>query len=469
MRTPCLKALAGLFLASCLVTPVMAETLSDALRQAYDESPRLESERARLRATDELVPQALSGWRPLVRATSGYTIDRQQDEGPYVPRSDAEGNSNADVLYQFDAGLTAQQSLYAGGETVAQTRRAENQVRSQRARLDDVEQAVLLDVVEAYAAVVRARQVLVYSEQNLDRLIRYLEGVQDRFRLAELTTTDVAQARSRVAGAEADLARARNELETATADFERAVGQPPGELAPVKPLAGLPGTVDEALAMAARNPRVVQAGFDLEAARAQVRVDEAQLLPDLNLVGELSHRTQPQIGLHSRQNASIGAQLVVPIYQRGAEYSRVRQSKQTAIQRRYDLSDAERNIRREVLASFDAVRTAREQIASLDEQVRAALEARDGTREEAIAGARTVLDLLDAELELFLAQIRRERAVEQEVVATYRLKAAVGELRLADLGFGEPHYDPEQYYNQVRDRWFGLAVADPAWTPTAAP
>ena len=100
MRTPCLKALAGLFLASCLVTPVMAETLSDALRQAYDESPRLESERARLRATDELVPQALSGWRPLVRATSGYTIDRQQDEGPYVPRSDAEGNS--DGMYSIE-------------------------------------------------------------------------------------------------------------------------------------------------------------------------------------------------------------------------------------------------------------------------------------------------------------------------------------------------------------------------------
>ena len=159
--------------------------------------------------------------------------------------------------------------------------------------------------------------------------------------------------------------------------------------------------------------------------------------------------------------ASIGAELIIPIYQRGAEYSRVRQSKQSAIQRRYDLTDVEQAVRREIITSFDALLAARRQIVSLDQQVEAARAALEGTREEAIVGARTVLDLLNAELELFTAQTRRERATEQEVVASYRLRAATGDLSLAGLGFGDESYDPTANYRQVRNRWFGLSVEDP--------
>jgi TolC family type I secretion outer membrane protein len=439
--------------------------LADALREAYAHNPRLDAERARLRATDELVPQALAGWRPLIRATGGLTLNRRTEDNVFRPNPDRGTNRDTDVLHQADGRLVAQQSLYSGGETVAGTSRAENQVRSARARLTNAEQDVLLDVIDAYASVVRARSILAYSRDNLDRLSRYLEGTRERFDVAELTRTDVAQAESRVSGAIADLARAENELETALADYERSVGQVPGDLAPIGILAGLPATLDEALTQLPRHPRLLQAAYELEAARDQIRVDEAQLLPEVNLVGELSRRSQVSLSLQSLEDASIGAEVVVPLYQRGSEYSRVRQSKQTAIQRRYDLTDIERAVRREIITSFEALDAARRQISALDNQVRTAQEALEGTREEAIAGARTVLDVLNAELELFTAQTRRERALEQEVVAGYRLQSAIGGLTLDGLDIGGAGYDPEANYRQVRNRWFGLAVEEPDTTP----
>lgn len=470
MRAALLLGLGGLLLALAGPGPAAAETLEDALRDAYLGNPRLDAERARLRATDELVPQALSGWRPLLRATGGYTVlHRTEDDKFRRSRSgDREGNRDSDVLYQLDGRLLAQQPLYSGGETVAGTRRAESQVRAARARLSDVEQSVLFETVGAYVDVVRARNVLRLSEENLARLERYRAGTAERFRVAEVTRTDLSQADSRVAGAQADLARARSELEAALAAFERVVGRQPGPLAAIGVAPDLPPSLAAAEAEAANHPRIVQAGFDLAAAREQVRVDQAQLLPDLNLVGELSRRSQPSFDLQSLTDASIGAELVVPLYQRGSEYSRVRQSKQTAIQRRYDLTDVERAVRREIVTSFEALRAATDQIRALDAQVKAAADALDGVREEAIVGSRTVLEVLDAEQELFVAQVRRERAVAEEVEASYRLRAAVGRLTLAELAVAAPGYDAEANYRRVRDRWFGLDI-DGDWAGAGPP
>ena len=471
--------LASLLAAAPAAGPAAAETLGDAFRDTYVQSPRLDAERARLRATDEQVPQALAGWRPQLRAIgeAGIAWEREDDKSRAVTIRDANGrtdvqassNRDAERLNQVSGRLLAQQSLYAGGETVAGTRRAENQVLSGRARLAGAEQEVLLDTVEAYAGVVRARGVLRYANDNRDRLLRYREGARERFRVAELTLTDVAQADSRVAGADADIARAESDLEAAVAEFERAVGRLPGELRPPPSAPGLPASLEEALARIADHPRLQQAAYDLEAQRDQVRVDEAQLLPEVNLVGEVGRRRQPSDNVDLRDDASIGAEVIVPLYQRGSEYSRVRQSKQNAIQRRYEVTDVERQVRREIITSYEALQAARRQIVSLQEQIKAAQAALNGTREEAIAGARTVLDVLNAELELFTAQTRRERAVEQDVVAGYRLSAAIGDLNLETLDLGEMRYDPTANYRAVRNRWFGLDVEDPTARPAPRP
>lgn len=472
MRPLLLAGLAGaslLALLPALTLPARAaQTLDETLSQVYDQNPRLQAERARLRSTDEQVPQALAGWRPLAKVNSGYTVDHLSRDGHDVGtrfNGDREVNQDTDVFYQLDNRLSVSQPVYSGGETVADTSRAENTVRAARARLDGVQQDLFTTTVQAFAAVVRARSVLQYTLENRDRLNDYLQGTQERLRLLEVTRTDLNQVETRVAGAEADLARAQSDLAAAISQYEQVVGEPPGDLVPPKPVSGLPTTLDEALALAPQNPRLIQSSYELEATRDQVRVAEASLLPDLNIVGELQQETQPSFGIDSQNSASIGAQLTVPLYQRGTEYSRVRQSKQNMIQARYALSDTERAVRREIMRSFSAWESAERQIQALRLQTDAAQKALAGTREEAIGGNRTTLDVLNVELDLFTAQTRLARALETEVDASYDLKAAVGGLDPAELGLAVDRYDPEAHYNQVRNRWFGLSIDVPPGMP----
>jgi AmiR/NasT family two-component response regulator len=192
------------------------------------------------------------------------------------------------------------------------------------------------------------------------------------------------------------------------------------------------------------------------AARADVRVAESQLLPRLSVRGEFTYAEEPTLNLDWQRDASIGATLSVPLYQGGGEYARVRQTKQTVRQRQDDLEATFRNVREEVTAAWQALTTARTQIESFTEQVRAAEIALEGTRQEALVGQRTTLDVLDQEQDLFQAQVDLVSARREEILASYRLKSAVGQLTVVGVGLPVEPYEPEAYYSDVRNRLIGL-------------
>ena len=423
----------------------IAQSLQDALVSAYLTNSDLASERAALRATDELVPQALSGWRPTLSIDSNAIhndIDRSGD------------SHNFNTL---STGLALQQELYSGGETVANTQRAERLVRSERARLEATEQTVLLQAVTAYTDVVAAQAVLDFAVQNESRLRRQLQATQDRFRVGEVTRTDVAQADARLSGAIADRVSAEGNLQAAKATYRQVINQEPVKLEVPGPLAGLPATEDEAHQLAeVGNPNIVAAQFNLAAARADVSVAEAALLPRLSIRGELTYSKDPSVNVDSERDASIGANLTVPLYQGGGEYARVRQTKQTVRQRQDDLELTFRSVRDEVTNSWEALITATTQIDSRSAQVRANEIAVEGARQEALVGQRTTLDVLDQESDLFSSQVDLVQSRRDQVVASYRLKAAVGELTVRGIDLPVEAYNPEAYYADTRNRLFGL-------------
>ncbi len=423
----------------------IAQSLQDALVSAYLTNSDLASERAALRATDELVPQALSGWRPTLSINSNAIhndIDRSGD------------SHNFNTL---STGLALQQELYSGGETVANTQRAERLVRSERARLEATEQTVLLQAVTAYTDVVAAQAVLDFAVQNESRLRRQLQATQDRFRVGEVTRTDVAQADARLSGAIADRVSAEGNLQAAKATYRQVINQEPVKLEVPGPLAGLPATEDEAHQLAeVGNPNIVAAQFNLAAARADVSVAEAALLPRLSIRGELTYSKDPSVNVDSERDASIGANLTVPLYQGGGEYARVRQTKQTVRQRQDDLESTFRSVRDEVTNSWEALITATTQIDSRSAQVRANEIAVEGARQEALVGQRTTLDVLDQESDLFSSQVDLVQSRRDQVVASYRLKAAVGELTVRGIDLPVEAYNPEAYYADTRNRLFGL-------------
>jgi outer membrane protein len=424
----------------------MAQSLQDALVSAYLTNSDLASERAALRATDELVPQALSGWRPTLSINSGATHNN-------VDRSPG----GTDSFNTLSSGLSLQQELYSGGETVANTQRAERLVRSERARLLATEQNVLLQAVTAYTDVVAAQAVLDFAVQNESRLRRQLQATQDRFRVGEVTRTDVAQADARLSGAIADRVRAEGNLQAAKATYRQVINQEPVKLEVPAPLAGLPATEAEAHQLAeVGNPNIAAAQFNLAAARADVSVAEAALLPRLSIRGDLAYAHDPTATLDRQSDASIGANLTVPLYQGGGEYARVRQTKQTVRQRQDDLESTFRSVRDEVTNSWQALITATTQIDSRAAQVRANEIAVEGARQEALVGQRTTLDVLDQESDLFSSQVDLVTSRRDQVVASYRLKAAVGELTVRGIDLPVEAYNPEAYYADTRNRLFGL-------------
>lgn len=428
-----------------------AQSLDEALAAAYVNNPTLAAARAALRATDEEVPQALSGWRPTV-SLSGYS-------GTAAIRSpSSSGTNKGQHRDPKSVELSVEQPLYQGGRTVAATRKAENRVDAARARLAATEQSVMLDAVTAYMNVVRDQAVLALRVNNEQVLRRQLQATEDRFQVGEVTRTDVYQAEARVAGATADRIQAEGDLEVSRAQYRNIVGEAPGRLQPPPVPADVPADVDRAIDQAlSANPDVLAAGFDERASVDGVTEVRGELLPSVTLSGSAS-KDYDTIGEHTRQTTyQARVSVSVPLYQAGAVYSRLRGARQTVVQNRQNLETARRDAVETVTREWETLITARAAIEAFRAQVTASEIALDGVRREAAVGSRTVLDVLDAEQELLDSRVNLVRAQRDQIVAIYGVKSAVGVLTARALDLPVDYYDPEEHYREVRDRWFGGA------------
>ncbi|WP_316978748.1 TolC family outer membrane protein [Shumkonia mesophila] len=431
------------------VAGASAQTLEEALAAAYDNNPSLAAARAALRATDEQVPQALSGWRPTVSVNGSY--------GTSAIRSpSSSGTDKGQHRDPRSMDITIEQPLYQGGRTGAATQRAESTVEAARARLGSTEQAVMLDAITAYMNVVRDQAVLELRVNNEQVLRRQLQATEDRFQVGEVTRTDVYQAEARVAGATADRIQAEGDLEVSRAQYRNIVGEAPGRLqAPPVP-ADVPADVNAAVNQAlANNPDVVAAGFDERASTAGVSEVRGELLPSVTLSGT-AEKDYDSIGENTRVTTyEARVSVSVPLYQAGAVYSRLRSARQTVEQNRQNLEAERRTAIEAVTREWETLTTARAAIEAFRSQVTANEIALDGVRREAAVGSRTVLDVLDAEQELLDSRVNLVGAQRNQIVAIYGVKSASGLLSARALDLPVEYYDPEDHYREVRDKWVG--------------
>jgi len=429
--------------------PAGAETLNDALALSYLNNPVLRAQRAQLRATDEGVPQALSGWRPTVFVSG--SLSEEYSNGP-PPPSPSAGDSFAKSV-----GIAVQQPLFRGFRTTAETDQADNLVRAGRADLVGTEQQVLTDSVTAYMNVLRDQAVLELNINNEQVLRRELEAAQDRFDVGEVTRTDVAQAESRLARATADRIASEGDLEISRADYVQVIGAAPGALEQPAPYAALPVDVFEAKTLAGgNNPQVLAALAREAAARDTVQLITGELLPTVTLDGSYGYSDDPTFTTTSSEAGSIGATVTIPIYQAGAVTSRVREAKQVVSQRRMEIADAKRQAIELATQAWEVLVTSRAQVTAFEEQTRSTRIALEGVQEEAQAGLRTVLDVLDAEQEYLDARVSLVRARRDEVVASYIVLASLGNLTALVLELDVPIYDPSAHYDSVRGTFWGL-------------
>lgn len=444
---------------------VSAETLGFALVQAYQNNPQLNAQRALVRATDEGVPQALAGYRPRVSATASISaqanriVTRSGPTSPPTPPIDT-FQSGGSTPRGFGATLT--QPLFNGFQTANRTRQAESQVLSAREVLRTTEQIVLLSAVTAFMNLLRETAILDLQRSNLGVLQEQLRQTKQRLESGNVTATDVYQSEARLSVGRTQLFAAEASYRTARAVYRQVIGIEPGKLQPATAVDRfIPRALPAALAVGTtESPAVATAQHNVDVALHQVKIAESALYPTLSLLGSVQRNYDVALTTPDNFVASVGGQLSVPIYQGGAEYSQIRQAKETLGQRRHDLDVARDQARLGVAQAWAQLDASKGAIVSTQAQVKGAESALNGVREEARLGQRTTLDVLNAQQELVNARVALVGAQRDRVVNSYTLLSAIGRLSPGVLDLAVSPYDAQVHYHQVRDAWTGVRTPD---------
>ncbi|WP_324288956.1 TolC family outer membrane protein [Hoeflea ulvae] len=420
--------------------PVSAESLYQAMAKAYENNPDLNAARAGLRATDEGVALAKSGYRPTIAAEAVATST----------------NTSGFTTNSSSIGVSINQSLFDGFQTRNNVRAAEAQVFAGRENLRGTEIDILLATVEAYANVNRDNQIVAYRQQNIAFLQEQFSAAKARFDVGESTRTDVSLSEAELAGARASLTAAIAQAKSSAAVYAQIVGTVPKSLQSVSlPRKLLPGTLDRAVAQGTtEHPTVLAALFGVDAAGFNVKSKEGTFLPGVSVSGLVAE------GDGGVSTAQVQAKVTIPLYQGGAASATVRQAKEQLGQQRILVDRARRAIEQSVVSSWTQMEAALATIEANKAQLAASNLALNGVVEERRVGQRTTLDVLNAQQTVLNAKEAISQSERNAIVAAYSVLASTGKLTIDRLGLQVANYKPEIHYEATKDRWFGLRTVD---------
>ena len=444
--------LGGAALATVFASPVFADTLQQALLQAYKSNPTITGARAGLRATDETVPLARANGLPQAQIDSQYTESIVKGANAYL-----EPSRSVTVTPQISV------PIYSGGAVRNSIKAAKTRVEAGRANLRETESELFTEVVGAYMDVIRDEAIVGLNAQNVHVLEVNLKATQDRFQVGDLTRTDVAQSQARLAQARSDLETAQSNLIASRENYVRLVGTPPGELEPPPALPLLPTSPEEAVEIAlSDNPTLLAAkktsdayGYDVKAARAD-RLPRINLFASgqyYNYLGTLEDVGQAGRAPNSGKTAQAGVQLTIPIFQGGRPGAEVRQAQAYHSQAIENVTAAERQVIDSARSDYAAWQAAQQVIKSSEVAVEANRLSLQGVRAENSVGNRTILDILNAEQELLNSQVTLVSAQRDAYVAGFALLAAMGHAEAKDLGLVDGGlYNPLANFNRVNHK-----------------
>ena len=328
----------------------------------------------------------------------------------------------------------------------------------------NTEQNVLFDAANAYLAVVRDQEILKVRQANVNFLQTSVQATTDRFEGGEATKTDISQADARLAGARSDLSLAEAALRTSVAEFRRIVGHEPSVTTAYFPYANLlPRTLSEAIATAEADHPVIRAAiFRADSSSYAVKQAEGTLLPSLVVSGSVSqdYTLAGDSAGDEAVSGSVRAGLSVPLYQRGAVSSQIRQAKETEGQSKIEIDLARDQVMAATTSAWSQWVATEDAVSAARSQVEAAKASLNGVQEEQKVGQRTALDVLDAQRDLLNAQLNQIQIENNRVLSSFSLLSAIGQLRADRLGLAVNVYNPEDHYNAVKNKWFGVRTPD---------
>ncbi|MDF1803069.1 TolC family outer membrane protein [Thalassovita sp.] len=438
-------AVGGLALALAIASPAaaVAENLADALSSAYNNSGLLTQYRAVLRAADEDVAVAVSALRPVIGWSGSVEYSKSRSRSAFFPVTSSGTSASL--------GLGLDWVIWNGGSSRLTIDAKKEAVLATRAALVGVEQNILLQAVDAYMSVRSSSETVALRQNNVRVITEELRAAKDRFEVGEVTRTDVAQAEARLAAARSAFAQAQGDLVSAQEYFKAAVGRRPGALVPPPAVPATAKTMAEAKSVAVRNhPDVKKAQHEAAAADLVVAITRASAKPTVS-IGTSLGLVENFDSTNFAKSGSVSLEVTGPIYAGGKVSALYRQAIANRDSARANLLVTSQSVERSVGTAFSNLKVARAARTAFGQQVRAATVAFRGVREEATLGARTTLDVLNAEQELLDAQASLISARNSEYVVAYSLLEAMGLLTAEHLKLQVQRYDEAAYYNQVKN------------------
>ncbi len=424
-----------------------SETLSGALIKAYKNNASLNSSRAGVRIQDENVAIAKSNYRPQISGSYTYGRGRTPTSG---------------YRTTGEVGIQLNQMLFDGFQTRNNVKSAETQVYAQRENMLNDEMNTLYSAVAAYMDVYQKRQIAVLREKNLAALNEQVRAANARLQVGEGTRTDVAQADASRSSAIAALNAARADVKSAEATYIQIIGSRPDRLMPAPAAKNLPRSPDQAFAIAqTTHPGILATQYAVNAAGYNVKAKEGALLPTVGLSAGASRLdTYAGTTLGDGNSASVGINVSIPIFTGGRTSAQIRQSKEQLGQARIEVDVIRDKVRQAISPAWSQLEAARASVKANNDTVAAAKIALSRVIEERKVGQRTTLDVLNAQNDLTNDQIALVQSQHDAILASYALLNATGHMTAQQMGLQVTLYKPEEHYNAVKDKWFGLRTPD---------
>lgn len=427
-----------------------ADNLKQILAYSYENNLTLQADREGQKIVDEEVSKAKAGYRPYVSTDASL--------GKYHTNQELIGSTKKQKYDQIQKNvqLSVNQPIFSGFSTLNAVQSAKKQVQAGRSALLTSEQAILLQTAMAYMDVIRDKAVLEL-QQNQEKVLKtHLDSYRKRFKAGSLTRTDVAQSEARASGATAARIAADGQLRVSESIFYSVVGIAPNDLEDIEQFNfQLPKTLTEAMDLALKNnPQILAARYAQEAARYSIDAQKGSLLPSLD-VGAAAGRTKKNLSVNENDYWQVKANISVPLYQSGIEYANIRQAKLTENRYRILWNKTLQDVYSDVISAWEKYTATKAQVESIKTQIKASKLALDGVIREAKVGSRTVLDVLDAEQEHLDNQVSLIRIHHDEVVSAFSLMSAIGCMNPISLDLPVSPYDPKEYYEMVKNKWFG--------------
>lgn len=432
-----------------LAENLLSPDLLNALSSTYIENPILKQERNNLYKVDELMPQALSNFRP--------KIDGFYNKGKVDTAISGSNFIQDGVRTETSKGITIKQPIFKGGSNLSKIDEAGNKIFSQRYFLKQIEQEILITAIKVYSKLTSEQSRLKLREKNVEFLKKNLESVTSQFEIGELTLTDVSIAKSRLLLSESDLINTRSKIRAISEEYRSIVG-----IAPVKPtlffnFPDLKKKIDEIIKISINNnPELKSIYHSIEGMKKNISALKRSKLPSIEIEAQLRKDSGYFKSDSSREVMSAFANIDIPLYQSGIASSKIRESKKMLESNKEFLKSKISELKFKVVDSWSIYETSLLKIGAYTEQIKANQNFLEGLNQELFLGERTVLEILDGEQELIESELNLVIANEEYFNSYFMLLSHMGNLNAQYLGLPVEIFDETKNYNEVKYKWIDI-------------